>query len=424
MNTSTFVPAIQAYAEAVRDALTGLSPEQVQGLTDALEMDLTDALADDEGAGFDPADAALTFERITSRFGDPEVYADELRSAADLPPRSAATATAEIAGAGAEAAATPALTAATVEIDLGAGTWADGIGQGAPPAGEPRPPRRTLGEAWGDAGANWGDRRWWRALAWLGRYLRPVWWALRGLIVAWMATYWLDGVLRHPVVQVIVFCAAVGASLAAGRVDWGRRPAAQRVGMALVNALAVIAAVGLIESGSMRLGYFDPWASGEAASGDQAAEWWNCGAALCLDGQVVTNIYAFDAEGNSIEGVQLFDQSGNPLNLLSDDLGWGGGAPGADQGLWGAYTTEDGDFYVVTPYRSAAGDPLWNVYPLAAHLWRVGADGWEQLDAGQRAQVPPFEGQVGSLDPSSLPSGGQAGAEDTGADADADVADG
>ncbi|MDR2378164.1 MAG: hypothetical protein LBD70_01880, partial [Bifidobacteriaceae bacterium] len=92
MSTVTTPPAIRAYAKAVREALTGLDPDQAQELTDGLELDLTDALADSEEPSADPAwppagpdapdDAAgpparqavpagaLTFERIVRRFGD------------------------------------------------------------------------------------------------------------------------------------------------------------------------------------------------------------------------------------------------------------------------------------------------------------------------------------------------------------------
>ena len=65
---------VGAYVAAVRARLDDLAPEEVEELTGGLEADLAEALA-----GFD--------ETPRQRFGDPAAYADELRAAADLPPR-------------------------------------------------------------------------------------------------------------------------------------------------------------------------------------------------------------------------------------------------------------------------------------------------------------------------------------------------
>ena len=69
--TGTLAPEIQRFAAAVRYALGDLPIDEVDDLTDGLEAELEDRL-DDLGP---------------TALGDPDAYADELRSAAGLPPR-------------------------------------------------------------------------------------------------------------------------------------------------------------------------------------------------------------------------------------------------------------------------------------------------------------------------------------------------
>ncbi len=64
-------PAIAEFAAAVRTALSDLAPDEIDDLTDGLEADLTDRLADGGAA----------------ELGDPVAYAEELRAAAGLPHR-------------------------------------------------------------------------------------------------------------------------------------------------------------------------------------------------------------------------------------------------------------------------------------------------------------------------------------------------
>lgn len=68
---------VTRFVAAVREALQDLAPDEVDELTGGLEADLDDALADDSVGGIE-------------RFGSPEGYAAELRSAAGLPPRAEA----------------------------------------------------------------------------------------------------------------------------------------------------------------------------------------------------------------------------------------------------------------------------------------------------------------------------------------------
>src|SRR5690554_6615777 len=90
MTTPVLSEHIAAYATQVRAHLADLEPDVVEDLTDGLEADLTEALADAAPAGLsgtDVPDGAAPTERdeLTSRFGTPAEYAGELRSAAGLP---------------------------------------------------------------------------------------------------------------------------------------------------------------------------------------------------------------------------------------------------------------------------------------------------------------------------------------------------
>jgi hypothetical protein len=69
MTTSTVAPEIAAFAAAVRDALADLPEEERDELTDGLEADLSESLAED----------------LRRTLPDPVAYAAELRAAAGLP---------------------------------------------------------------------------------------------------------------------------------------------------------------------------------------------------------------------------------------------------------------------------------------------------------------------------------------------------
>ena len=78
---------VAEYARTVRAALDDLPADTLDDLTDGLEADLLDALADTEAG---PVDAAQSLEDVTTQFGPARVYADELRAAAGLAPRAEA----------------------------------------------------------------------------------------------------------------------------------------------------------------------------------------------------------------------------------------------------------------------------------------------------------------------------------------------
>jgi hypothetical protein len=143
MTTSTVQPEIARFAAAVRVALADLSAEEVDDLTDGLEADLAESLAED----------------LSRTLPDPVAYAAELRLAAGLPGRSA-----------------------------GRGTLAG------------------LADAWSDAQVGVKDaiaRN--PALASMAEFVdsvRPAWWTVRAWLATWLsaaffgmeAGYWFEGV--------------------------------------------------------------------------------------------------------------------------------------------------------------------------------------------------------------------------------------
>jgi hypothetical protein len=286
----TVTPEIAAFATAVRAQLADLSPDEIDDLTDGLEADLAESVAD----------------RPNENFGDPSVYAAELRAAAGHQPRAAHS---HIGGTG-------------ILPDL-------------------RSIPRIL-------------RARWRALlerrpilagavAMLAT-LRPVWWVLRGAVLAIL--------LLSPVVggsygapmngwMWLAVLAGVVVSVQVGRGIWLRGRSAKRAVIA-ANAVVIIAAPLLAATilgavNNMYNAYY--WESTPSISDG-----------LTYNGVNVGNIYAYDAEGNPIERVQLFDQFGEPLNLAGD--------PGQE------WTIGPHDVPVV-PSGDVPGRTGWNVYPLS-----------------------------------------------------------
>ena len=117
---------------------------------------------------------------------------------------------------------------------------------------------------------------------------------------------------------------------------------------------------------------------------------------LTADGMRVRNIFAYDASGRPLTGVQLFDQDGRPLTTVGYEglsLDWqedqsfaGGGGP------------------VPVAETGPGLQPVWNIYPLR----ELPAGSWDTIPAD--AAVPdhpiPVIGGIGSpsLDPTPVPS--------------------
>ena len=260
---------IQAFAAAVRAHLDDLPTDDVDDLLDGLEADLSDQAAE-AGDDFTLPDATT--------------YAAELRAAAGLPDRS----------------------------------------DSAPGTRTPIVPRvAQLGRSI-DA---WIRRN--PAAAWtldLASSLRPLWWILRAVVLYlsiapffWSGYAWMSGPIAHLIGAVQFPGIVLMTGLLLLSVQWGRgRWVPNRVARGIRTAVTVVAVL------------LTPFTLVALASSLQSMVWnssQNVTAGppftpgLSVDGQRVRNIFAFDAEGNAIPMVQLFDQDGTPLTTVGRDNG-------------------------------------------------------------------------------------------------------
>jgi hypothetical protein len=290
MSTSTLAsPAVAAFASAVRTALSDLAPDEIDELTDGLEADLTDRLADGHAADL----------------GDARAYAEELRAAAGLPHRPSARA-----GFAAELA-------------------------------ELRHAPAVVATAFREFGATHPSLRQVRDFV---VTLRPLWWIFRAAVVTT-----LIGNVANPGwspvngFTVLIGIAALVVSVQFGRGKW--LPVAWMRGLLLaINIILVVCAPFIIAGTATTVN--NGWYS-QAYPDDSGSDL--SGTGLLENGSQVSNIFAYDAQGNALTDVQLFDQDGKPLDLMSDanvPYGYGGAS---------AYTV---------PNDAVTGRPGWNVFPL------------------------------------------------------------
>jgi hypothetical protein len=269
--TTAVRPEVETFVAEVRARLADLTEEQREDLLDGLEADLSDQLAD--GADL----------------GDPASYAAELRAAAGLPeqPRRASR-------------PIPALRAPRAE-DV----------------------ERLLDDA---------RRQWFAALerhpagsrAWeVVSALRPAWWVARAWVLATTIDVWAGPWERISVVPtlgvpllgpaVLVAAVVVSTLVGLGRLWPGSGPARPVLPRALVvaaNVAAVCALFSVATGGSAYLSSnqvlrdTEYWAPPEPRM-----------RGLHLGEEPVRNVFAYDATGQPIEGVQLFAADGRPLTV-------------------------------------------------------------------------------------------------------------
>lgn len=293
---------IRAFAAAVRAHLDDLPADEVDDLLDGLEADLSDQ-ATEAGDDFTLPDATT--------------YAEELRAAAGLPERDD--------------------TAPTKRAPL----------------------LQIVRDGWRETGTAVRKNP---VGAWtleLLSSLRPVGWIVRGIgwylltflalslvfpgIVyrgIWTAFLILDGNLA----AWAFLLAAVFLSIQWGRGRW--LPARWLRTLRTLSTVAVVLTlpilIGVFSNALWDLVHRDTGAVASYTPG------------LSVDGQRVRNIFAFDADGNAIPVVQLFDQDGSPLTTIGRDAGsqpydsyfYGGGGP------------------VPVPYTAPGATDAWNIYPL------------------------------------------------------------
>lgn len=248
--------AVHVFVSAVRARLDDLTADEIEELTGGLEADLTEALA---GSADTPWE----------RYGDPAAYADELRSAAGLPPRTPGTAHRERA-------------TRTVVRDARAAlarhpSWA--------------PTRDFLFS------------------------LRPVWWVVRAVVAVKVGLYVLGsfplGWAPQSPVELLLLIPAIFVSVQLGRsrVLTGAQRRLVTAGNVLAVAALIVAPV--LNSGGLSSA---PASTPTPMTG------------LLLDGERVENVFPYDAQGRPLTDVRLYDDRGRPLitaeeweSFFSDD---------------------------------------------------------------------------------------------------------
>ncbi|RYC12815.1 hypothetical protein [Nocardioides zhouii] len=268
MNTTALPvrPDVAAFVARVRESLADLSDDDRLELTEGLEADLTDQVAEHGGAVL----------------GDPAAYARELRAAAGFDP----------------------VARRRLHVPTG----------------------RSLGEQldivrhlWDGAVARPRIAPLWSVLV----ALRPAWWVIRGYVAAVLAArlvpgwydyglIWLPGV--HPVLAlpILVVCVAGSALVGLGRVWPGPgSPGSSSVSRVVLMLLNVVAIVAL----PVINGQFDQQSWSRYSQGYNEAQLGSDDEGLVSRGEQVCNIAAYDASGQPLVGVQLFDQRGRPLDV-------------------------------------------------------------------------------------------------------------
>lgn len=342
MTVRTPLDRVSAYAEEVRAHLADLGPEQVDDLTDGLEADLAEALADSLGP-VSPfgADAPPGTEDVpgagdlTRRFGPAADYAAELRAAAGM-------------------AAGQAHGTRTRRL------------------GATRTRLRTVRARVRAALAR-------REVAAVLELLRPVWWGARGwawyvVAVAVGSTFAVAGGSQPYVPGNLLgwsFLLALLAVSAWGgrRRDWSRRwarPAflAASIVAALTLAIAVPAMRTAIEHGAR--------AASTGAPADVPDGIW-------IGGEPVGNLFAYDADGDLLTDVQLFDDRGRPVTT-------------GQQHSNEVWLADFGEWWTLAPRQDVDRRTRWNVFPLRGTPgapWIRDEEGRQVLPEGSVTRVLP-----------------------------------
>ncbi len=317
MNAASIAPdvaqAVARFAEAVRARLADLTADERDELAGGLEADLAD----------------LVEERGVEALGDPVAYARELRSAAGLDP-----VTGKLRG------------------------------------------RRPVGETV----AGWLDvahDRWDRAVTGLPGApwelvvsLRPVWWVLRAYVAVqaidlvsgngW--TMALMPTLSGFEIPLLVVATVLSVQMGRGRL-WpaGAHGVLPRVVLLGLNLLALAltpAVFGKLPTGVS-------WETVGQASYPVGGE----GEGLAHDGVEVSNVYPYDADGQPLVGVQLFDQNGAPLKV-------GQYVQGGDFQNW-AY-----------PWSNVNGE-VWNSFPMPEAPYDDGEHCCDRMPSPWTSDTPP-----------------------------------
>jgi hypothetical protein len=346
--TGAVAPEVRQFLAAVRDRLADLDPDEQREILDGLEADLADLVA----------------ERGGGALGDPVAYARELRSAAGLEP--------EAGGARRRMSLADGVHAFLDDVH---GRWT-----------------RLVSALPGDAPG-------------LLDALRPVWWVLRGWVAVQTLAWWL-GDWSFTVVPgedlrglaAVLVGVALSIQLGRGRLwpaDGWRRIAGLRALLVGLNLFAVLMAAVVLNgldhgrsaasSRAWDRGYRAGVQDEAARSGSVTDK-----AGLYADGKWVSQVYPYDAQGRPLVGVQLFNQIGQPINVITQ--------PEYDDRT--ADGSLDGRARVYYPWTNGA-TPLFNVFPIPSRLQDDEQPSPTAFADAVRPAVDPFP--RASVPPVSLP---------------------
>lgn len=336
MSTQAVTSDVAQYATTVREHLADLTAEQVEDLTEDLELDLQDALDDERRVGHGRTLAEL--------LGAPERYATDLRTAAGLDAPAAPRARRPVR----DALAWP----VRRTRELG---------------------RRTL--------ATLRQHAWWAPVESFAVSLRPVWWVARAWVVYVLLVALVGGYQWVPRTAWawLLLATAVVASVQWGRGAWTTSRRARWLPV-VANAVAVVAVLPVLSTlqDDVRTARWYP--TSDAGTVVEYRETAVDG--VVVDGMQVSNLFVYDAEGNPLSDVQIFDDRGRPVRTTFDD----------GTGYWRLPgVVEPWQFVGAT---AADGRTQWNVYPLRggpmSQFTYDEEDGRTVLVAGSRATLPPL----------------------------------
>ena len=305
MNT-LLINFVAYYATQVRGALGDLSQEIVDDLTDGLEADLIDAL-EESRRGKNAEE--LTLNDLIDRFGKPGDYAEELRTAAGFEPRNPAN----------RVTVPPFLRRLRIKLValvaplLAAGSkfW------------QHEAVRRVLG------------------------FLRPLWWVWRGILAYGLIVLvigdanLLGNLTTHYLLPdslgtlSLMILLIVGSLHLGVRARDGRQRKREPIALLAANIVLALAVLPLtIETANLQYRSYETYVEGPTIIENYGGlrEWstpehWNetnnffggddsaLHAPVMVDGELVSNLFVYDAQGNPVERAQILDQDGRPVTL-------------------------------------------------------------------------------------------------------------
>jgi hypothetical protein len=315
MNTILTIPEVRLFVRAVRERLADLTEEEREELVGGLDADIND----------------LVEERGLDALPEPSDYARELRSAAGFDPEMK-----------------------PLRKRRGASVWVTGALDAAHARWD-----TLVSDLPGDP---WG----------LLQALRPAWWILR----AWVALQMVDllwgtgsinmGLSPIPSLQgwggPLLAVASLGSiQIGRGKV-WPGRPRGGAVGRLVLLALNVLAlacvpvTVSSVATPTSLAPYTQSDVDNSYQRGYAEASSNFDRAGMYVGGHWVSNIYPYDAAGRPLVGVQLFDQTGQPVSVKTQtECVYNAAQQPVDRGR------------VYYPWTTAAGQ-VGNVFPVPSRV--------------------------------------------------------